>query len=176
MIARSERQKRVDEFEGAFADAVGIYLTDFTGVDVEKITKLRSELRAAGARYIVVKNSLARIALTKCGIEGLTDYVKGPVGVAVIKEDATAPAKIIRDFNKEHKDLLNLRAAYVEGTVFEAQDALRLADLPSRDVLLSQLLSCLQAPMTNLAGSLNGIMSKFVRVVAAVRDKKEQEG
>jgi ribosomal protein L10 len=176
MIARSERQKKVDEFETVFSDAAGIYLTDFSGVDVEKMTKLRSDLRAAGARYVVVKNSLARIALEKCGKPELARFVRGPVGVATVTEDATAPAKVIRDFNKEYKNLLNLRVAYVEGTIFDAGDAARLADLPSKDVLLSQLLSCLQAPMTNLAGSLNEIIGKFARVVGAVRDKKEQEG
>jgi ribosomal protein L10 len=166
----------VDEFEAVFSDAVGIYLTDFSGVDVEKMTKLRSDLRAAGARYVVVKNTLARIALDKCGKAELTEFLKGPVGAAVTTEDATVPARVIRDFNKEFRDLLDLKAAYVEGTVLGPKDAGRMADLPSRDVLLSQVLSCLQAPMTNLAGSLNGILSKFARVMAAVRDKKEQEG
>ncbi|MFP4416138.1 MAG: 50S ribosomal protein L10 [Chitinivibrionales bacterium] len=177
MSTRTERTQVIEALEKEFVNATGIYLTDFNGVDVEKVTKLRSNLRVQGARYLVVKNTLARIALERCGDQKgeLIPFLKGPTGVAVTQEESTGPAKIIKDFRKEFKNLLDLKVAYVDGSLFDAEQADQLANLPSREVLLAQLLSVLKAPMTNLAGSLNGIMSKFVRTLDAVRQKKEAE-
>jgi large subunit ribosomal protein L10 len=176
MSTRAERSKTIEGLEELLKDASGIYLTDFSGIDVERITKFRSDLRGTGAKYLVVKNKLARIALERCGKAELGEYLTGPIGIAYSDEDPVGPAKVIRDFKKDNKDLLGLKVAYVEGSLFSAEQASRLADLPSREVLLSQLLSVLKAPMTNLAGSLNGIMTKFVGVLQALKDKQEQAG
>jgi large subunit ribosomal protein L10 len=176
MSTREEREKAIELLEKQFGEATGIYLTDYSGIDVEKITKLRRGLHNIGVKYIVVKNSLARIALEKCGKADLAEHIKGPIGVALAKEDSVGPARIIKDFRKEYKDLLGVRLAYVDGALFNEKQAVALADLPSREVLLSQLLSCLKAPMVNLAGSLAGICTKFVGTLEAVKNKKEAEG
>jgi large subunit ribosomal protein L10 len=173
MATKTERTETIDELVEVFQQASGIYLTDFSGIGVEKITKFRKDLRASGSRYLVVKNTLARKALEKCGKASLAPHFKGPVGVAVAQKDGTVPAKIIKDFQKDNKDLLSLKVAYVDGTLFNAEDAIRLAALPSREVLLAQLLSCMQAPMANFVGTLGGILNKLVGTLEAVKTQKE---
>ena len=173
MFSKNERTLQIENLQKEFDGAKGIFLTDFNKIDVARITELRSDLRKNGVKYIVVKNTLARIAMDRSGKTELSKLLKGPVGVAVSMQDGVAPAKVIRDFRKKYKDLLEVKAAYVDGSLFNAEDALKLADLPSREVLLSQFLSCLKAPMTNFAGSLSGIFTKFVGTLEAVKNQKE---
>jgi large subunit ribosomal protein L10 len=172
MATKNERTTIIDELEKDFREAKGLFLADNHKINANKITQLRAEFRKAGIRYIVVKNTLAQNAAKRIGREELASFFKGPTAVALSKHEGTAPAKIIRDFQKENKDLLRLKVACVDGTVFGADDALRLADLPGREVLLAQLLGCLQAPMGKLAGSLSGIVTKLVGTLTALKDKK----
>jgi large subunit ribosomal protein L10 len=172
MATRTERTAVIEELEKEFKSAKGLFIADNHKINVEKITALRTTFRKAGIRYIVVKNTLAQTAAKRIGKEELVPYFKGPTGVAIARTEGTAPAKIIREFQKDNKDLFALKVACVDGSVFNATDAMRLADLPSREVLLSQLLGCLQAPMGKLAGSLNGILGKFVGTLNALKDKK----
>jgi large subunit ribosomal protein L10 len=175
MSTKLERSEVIDQLKEEFSAASGLYFTAYEGVTVEKISELRNELRKVGAKYIVVKNTLARIALEKCEIEGFADYLKGPIGVAVASDDATGPAKVLKKFNKDNKDLMEMRAGYLDGTLFAGAEVAKLADLPSREELYSMFLSCLQAPVTKVAGTLNGILTNFVRTVDAVRVKKDSE-
>jgi len=175
MLTRIERNNAIEVLEKELSEAKGIFLTDFNGIDVEKMTKFRDDLRDAGGAYIVAKNTLARIALERAGIEGLESYLAGPTGIAIAKEDAVVPAKVITKFSKENKDLMPVKSAYVDGTIFDADQVKVLADLPTKDVLLAQLLSVMNAPVTKFAGTLGGILTNFVRTVDAVRAKKEQE-
>lgn len=172
MATRIERTTTIENLEKEFKEATGIFVADNHKINVEKITALRSTFRKSGIRYIVVKNTLAKTAAKRIGKEDLIPFFKGPTGVAISKSEGTAPAKIFREFQKENKDLLQLKVACVDGSVFNPADAMRLADLPSREVLLSQLLGCLQAPMGKFAGSLSGILGKFVGTLNAVKDKK----
>ena len=175
MATRTERTQTIDKLEKEFEGATGIFMTDFTSINVEKITKLRTDFRNAGAKYLVVKNSLARIALERCGLEKLVPYLQKPVGVAITRGDAISPAKIIKDFRKKNNNLLDLRVAYIDGSLFDSAQTERLADLPNKEALLSQLLSCLNAPMANMVGVLNGILVKFVGTIDAVKSAKEKE-
>lgn len=176
MATRTERTEVIETLEKQFAEASGIYLTDFNKINVDRMTKLRAEIRNNGGQYVVVKNTLAQKAFEKCGLTSLVTHLKGPTGIALIKGESVAPARSIRDFKKENKDLLEIKAAYVDGTLIDGNEVLRIADLPSKEVLLSQLLSCLNAPMTNFAGSLKGILTKFVATLEDLRNKKESQG
>ncbi|MFP4163512.1 MAG: 50S ribosomal protein L10 [Chitinispirillaceae bacterium] len=171
MSTRAERTAVIDGLEQEFREAKGIYVTDNDKINVESVTKLRSDLRKSGVQFMVVKNTLAKEACSRIGID-LNSHFKGPTAVAVSKEDSTVPAKIIRDFQKGHKGLLEIRAAYVDGSLFSSEQATKLADLPSREVLLAQLLGTLKAPVGNLAGALNGVLTKFVRTLDAVKEQK----
>jgi large subunit ribosomal protein L10 len=136
MATRTERTKTIEALEMEFKEAKGIYLTDINKIDVERITKLRNEIRKKGMKYIVVKNTLARIALERCGKKDLTPFLKGQIGVVVAQQESMAPAKIIRDFQKEcakvNKDLelLPVKVAYIDGTTFSGKETARLADIP----------------------------------------------
>ena len=172
MSTRAERTAVIEGLEQEFRGAAGIYVTDNHKITVEVVTRLRTELRKSGVRYIVVKNTLAKEACKRVGIDVLNPHFKGPTAVAVSPKDSTVPAKILSDFRKELKDLLEVRAAYVDGTMFTGAQAEKLADLPSRDVLLAQLLGVLKAPVGNMAGVLNSILSSFVGTLEAVKEKK----
>jgi len=172
MSTRTERTAIIEDLEKAFRGAKGIYVTDNNRISVEVVTRLRSALRKGGIRYIVVKNTLAKEACKRGGMESLAPFFKGPTAVAVAPADGAAPAKVLRDFRKELKELLEVRAACVDGTLFSGAQAERLADLPSREALLAQLLGVLKAPMGNMAGVLSGVLTKFVRTLDAVREKK----
>jgi large subunit ribosomal protein L10 len=175
MSTRTERSAVIDELEREFKDAKGIYVADNKKINVEKVTKLRADFRKNNVKFIVVKNTLAKEALKKVGKDAIAPYFKGATAVAVCHHEGTAPAKILRDFRNDNKDLLEIKIAYVDGTVFSGQDALKLADLPSRDVLLAQLLGTLKAPIGNFAGALNGLFTKLLGTIEAVKDKKAGE-
>lgn len=178
MSTAAERNQLIDRYQEDFKNASGIYLTDFRGITVEKMTQLRSDFRANNVKYVVVKNSLAKIALERCNGDrkDLVPFVKGHTGVAIVADEATAPSKVIRDFQKENAELLKVSQAYVDGSLFGPDAIGKLADLPSREVLLSQLLSVFKAPTTNFAGALNGVFTKFLGVLEALKEKKGSEG
>jgi len=166
------RTAEIEKLEKDFSEARGIYVADNNKLDVARVTKLRAEIRKQGMKFIVVKNTLAKKAIQKCGKNVIENYFKGPTAVVISKTDAAAPAKVFKNFQKDNKDLLNVKAAYVDGVVFSSDQIMKLAELPSREVLLATLLGCLKAPMGNLAGTLSGILTKFVRTLDAVKEKK----
>ncbi len=175
MSTRTERTEAIEVLKNEFTGASGIYLTNVNNIKVEKMTMFRKSLRNVGVKYIVVKNTLAQKAFEKCGFNDLIPFLKGPIGIAITKDDATSPSRVIKDFRKENKKLLDIKVAYVEGNLFNAEETNKLADLPGREVLLSQLLSCLNAPMTNFVCSLSGLFTKLVGTLEAVKNKKETE-
>jgi large subunit ribosomal protein L10 len=175
MSTRSERSAVIEELENEFRNATGIFLADNNKITVEKVTKLRADLRKQGIQFIVVKNTLAREAANRVGKSALSSHFKGPTAVAITKTDVSVPAKLIRDFQKDNKDLLSVKVAMVDGSVFNAQQVNQLADLPSREVLLAQLLGVLQAPIGKFAGVLNGFLSGLVGTLEAVKDKKSNQ-
>ncbi|HAJ80047.1 MAG TPA: 50S ribosomal protein L10 [Fibrobacteres bacterium] len=175
MSTRTERTQTIDTLEKAFNSASGIYLTDINRISVEKISRLRVNFRKKDIRYVVVKNTLAKIACERCGKKDLVPYLKGSVGIALANNESMAPAKIIKDFQKENKDLLAVKIASVDGTVFSGTDALKLADIPPREVLLAQLLGCLQAPVANMAGALNAVLVKFAGTLEGLKNLKESD-
>ncbi len=176
MSTKTERTEQIAKLTEDFKAASAVLVTKYEGTTVAEITDVRGKLRDADAKYVVVKNTLAKKAMAECGIEGLDDYFKGPVGVVfAMSENASAPAKVINNYNKDNDEKLELKAAYFDGTVFAGDDAKKIADLPTREDLYSMFLSCLNAPVTKLAGTLDGILTNFVRTVEAVRVQKETE-
>ncbi len=175
MSSRTERTELIEKLKADFGSASGLYFTSYESITVEKISQLRRELRAVGGKYVVVKNSLATKALDANDLGEISQYLKGPIGVAIATDDATGPAKVLKKFNADNDDVTEIKAAVLDGTVFAGADAEKLADLPSRNDLYSMFLSCLQAPVQKFAGTINGILENFVRTVDAVRVKKEND-
>ena len=137
-------------------DAAGVVLVDYRGLTVAQDTELRKQLREAGVTYKVCKNTMMKRAFEGTEFAALDEYLEGPSALAISKDDATAPARILAKFAKDAK-ALELKAAVVEGEAYDAAGVQALASIPSREELLSKLLGSLQSPITNLARVLNQI-------------------
>ncbi|MFZ5639645.1 MAG: 50S ribosomal protein L10 [Bacillota bacterium] len=149
----------------------GAVLADYRGLNVAEVTELRNKLREAGVEFKVVKNTLTRIAAHQIGLEGLDPYLEGPTAIAFGADDPVAPAKILSEFAKTHKDL-ELKAGVLEGKVIDLEGIKALANLPAREVLLAKVLGGMQAPMYGFAGVLQGTLRSLVYALNAVREKK----
>ena len=140
-------------------DAQSVVLVNYRGLTVAQDTELRKQLREAGVIYKVCKNTMMNRAFEGTDFAGLEEYLDGPSAMAVSKEDATAPARIICKFAKT-AEALEVKAGVVEGTVYDAAGITELSKIPSREELISKLLGSLQSPITNLARVLNQIAEK----------------
>ena len=159
-MAKVELKKPiVDEIAACVKDAQSVVVVDYRGLTVEQDTKLRKNLREAGITSKVYKNTLMNFAFKGTEFEGLAPYLEGPSAVAVSKDDATAPARILSEFAKT-ADKLEIKAGVVEGTVFDAAGMAAIASIPSREVLISKLLGSLQSPITNFARVMNQLAEK----------------
>jgi large subunit ribosomal protein L10 len=153
------KKAKVLEIREKMEKSQGMVFAKYQGLTVEEDTELRKTLREAGIEYKVYKNTLTTIAAKELGLEGLVSHLTGPVSVAFGYEDATAPARILNDFAKTHKKL-ELKAGIVEGVVYDSEQVAKLAAIPSREVLIAQLLGSFKAPLSNLAYLLNAIAER----------------
>lgn len=172
MAITAEKQTRVAEMKDKLSRSKGLVLADYRGISVALDTKLRRKMREAGVEYRVTKNSYTRIAAQELGIEGMDEYLVGPIAVAISYEDAIAPAKILAEFAKENK-VLDLKAGLLDGKVIDANSVKNLASLPSREVLLAKLMGSMNAPLTGFVNVAQGTITGFVRALDAVRAQKE---
>ena len=150
------KKAKVLEIREKMEKSQGMVFAKYQGLTVEEDTELRKKLREAGVEYKVFKNTLTILAARELGLEGLVSHLEGPVSVAFGYEDATAPARILNEYAKTHKKL-ELKAGVVEGIIYDSEQVAKLAAIPSREILISQLLGSLKAPLSNLAYLLNAI-------------------
>lgn len=159
-MAKIELKKPVvEEISANIKDAQSVVLVDYRGLTVEQDTQLRKNLREAGVGYKVYKNTMMNFAFKGTEFEGLAPYLEGPSAMAYSDTDATAPARVLAEFAKK-ADKLQIKAGVVEGTVYDAAGMAKIADIPSREVLLGRLLGSMQSPIANLARVLNQIAEK----------------
>ena len=163
----------VDKLTKKFDNSSGIYFTRYTGMDVVQATELRKQFRENGVTYLVSKNTLTKIAASNAGFDDkLNHFLQGQVGIAYADADPTSPARVISKFKKENKEILEVLGLVFEGEIFSADKYKVLADLPSRDELLARLVGGLNQPMSQLVSTLNGAMSKFIGVLASLKENK----
>ena len=153
------KQPVVQEISERIQGAQSIVLVDHRGLTVEQDTQLRRELREAGVSYKVYKNTMMNFAFKGTEFEGLSQYLEGPSAMAVSTTDATAPARILAKFAKT-ADKLEIKAGVVEGTVYDAAGIAVIANIPSREELISKLLGSLQSPITNFARVMNQLAER----------------
>ena len=159
-MAKVELKKPVvDEIKQYVSDASAAVLVDYRGLTVAQDTVLRKELREAGVVYKVYKNTMLHLAFEGTDFAQLDPHLEGPTAVAFGMDDATAPARIIKKFDKENPEI-EFKAGVIEGTYYDAQGLATIADIPSRDVLISKLLGSLQSPITNFARVIKQIAEK----------------
>jgi len=169
-MVRSEKEAVVEALADVFSSANGIYLTDFTGMDVTSLTELRRQLKASSASYRIVKNTLARLAIDRSGKETLKEFFQGPTGIVVTFAEDTAPAKLLVDFAKE-TERPKLKGAFIEGRLFTPDEVTALAALPSRNELLARVVSGVQTPLSGLVSCLSGMFRNLAGVLRAVAER-----
>ena len=153
------KQPIVEKIAEEIKDAQSVVLVDYRGLTVAQDTELRKQLREAGVIYKVYKNTLMKRAFEGTDFAQLDDLLDGPSAIAISKEDATAPIRILNNIAKE-AEALEFKGAVVEGTFYDVDGVKALASIPSREELISKLLGSLQSPITNLARVLNQIAEK----------------
>jgi large subunit ribosomal protein L10 len=169
----AKKEQKIEELRVRLADAKYLFFTNYAGLTVEEITKLRTELRKDGSTYAVVKNTLfTRAAGTELA-EKLEAFLAGPTGVVFSTNDPVAPAKALKQFNDDVKPL-TVKAAYVDGAILDPQQVSTLASMPPKAELQAKVLGLLSSPMRGFVGVLAANPSGFVRVLSA-REKQLAE-
>ncbi|WIV13142.1 50S ribosomal protein L10 [Proteiniborus sp. MB09-C3] len=158
-----QKKQVVEEIRSKIKDAKSIVLVDYRGLTVEEVTELRKKYTQAGVDYKVYKNTMMRFAFKEEGYEAFNEFLVGPNAIAISKDDVVAPARIANDFVKEHKNL-EFKAGIVEGEIVGVDKIKAIGELPSKEVLLTQLVIALNSPI-----------SKFARTIQAIVDKEPQE-
>lgn len=159
-----KKQALVGEIADKLKNSPSTVIVDYRGLSVAQVTELRKQLREAGVEFKVYKNTMTRRAAEQAGIEGLEEFLTGPNAIAFGLEDVVAPAKILNEFAKKN-DALEIKAGVLEGNFVSVEEVKALAELPSREGLLSMVLSVLQAPIRN-----------FALATKAVAEQKEEQG
>jgi len=156
-MKRSAKEQLVVELRDKISSASALYYTDFTGLNVKRMTDLRRKLRAAGVEYVVIKNTLALRAVSESGL--VSTKLKGPTGI-VVSKDALLAAKVLTDFAKANDQKPEVKGGVYEGKEVDAAMVARLAAIPPRDVLLSMLAGALQAPLGAMLGALEALKAE----------------
>ena len=160
---RQLKEAKLAEIKEKLEKAQAVVLANYQGLSVEQDTELRKTLREAGVEYKVYKNTLVTLAAKELGLEGIVEYLEGPVSIAFGYEDATAPARVLNNFAKENKKL-ELKAGIVDGTIYDSEKIKVLAEIPSKEVLIAKLLGSIKSPVSN-----------FAYLLSAIKDKKEAD-
>jgi len=169
-MKRPEKEQLVVELKEKLEGATALYYTDFTGLNVKRMTELRRRLRKANVEYVVIKNTLALRAVNESGLVG--ERLRGPTGLVMAKDAVTA-AKLLTDFAKENDQRPTVKGGLFEGRSVDAKQVTKLANMPSREQMLSQLGASMQAPMAQFAGAMNSLLSMFAGAVEALRVQRE---
>ncbi len=177
-MKKEQKSVVVSDLHEKFARARLAVVTECGGMPVNQVTALRHKLRDAQAELKVVKNSLAARAAEGTSLLPVVSLFKGQVAVVIGYDDPVLPAKILRDFIKHEKcdEKILWRGGVIEGKTLEPAQLIATADLPSKEILLSMLLSAMQGPLRGMAGVLQGILRGFAAVLLAIQDKKKGEG
>ena len=169
---RNEKTDVVSEVKETIEKSTAVFLTDYSGVNVEDINDIRNQFRKEGVKYKVFKNTLFKRALQESGkYEKLADHLIGMTGFAFADDNPVAPAKIIKKyFDKNNK--LSLKACYIENEFFDGSKLNELANLPSKNELIASIMGSLEAPASGIVGAINAVFRDLVSVVDEISKKK----
>jgi large subunit ribosomal protein L10 len=169
-MKRTEKEQLVSELREKIEGAKALYYTDFTGLNVKRMTDLRRKLRKAGVQYVVIKNTLALRAVNESGLTG--ERLKGPTGIIVAKDPVEA-AKILTDFAKANDQKPAVKGGMFDGAAIDAEQVKRLAAMPSREQMLAELGAGLQSPLSAMLGVMNSLLTNFAGALEALKTQKE---
>ncbi len=165
--ALESKKARVEKIVEALKTASSGVIVDYRGITVEEDTILRKELREANVTYFVEKNTLLARAFKEVGLDGLCDVLEGTTAIALCDNDQTAPARILGKFADSHDKYFSLKAGFVEGEIYDEAGVVALSKIPSKDILLAQLVGSLQGPIQKLAATLKALADKKAEEEAA---------
>jgi large subunit ribosomal protein L10 len=165
------KKQAVEEIKAQLSKAVSGVFVDYCGLTVEQDTKLRNKLREANVEYKVVKNTLTRFAAKEVGLEGLDEILEGPTALAIADDEVTA-AKVLADFAKDNEQL-EIKSGFLDGKVVSVDEVKKLADTPSRDVLLAKMMGSMQSPISALARTLQALVDNGVEPADIKVEKAE---
>ncbi len=174
MLTRQQKQEQIDYLTSALRPASGVFVMGYQGLTVAEVTELRDKVRAVSAQYVVVKNTLARIALGAADREALGALLDGPIALAFTTSDSAQLAKALSEFAKNHEKL-QFRGALVEGQLLDAAQAQQIANLPSKQELVARLLYVLQSPMRRFVTALNWPLRSLAVAVKQIAENKERQ-
>ena len=169
---KTDKQSIVDDLGARLKAARTIYVTDFSGLNVARVSDLRRRLRKAGVEYVVVKNTLAKRALSDAKVTGFDAHLHGSTALALTAQDPSAAAKVLTDFAKEFQKP-SVKAALVDGRPITPEQVRRLAALPPREQLLAELGAAMQAPLAGFLGALQSLLSQFAGALEALKSQRE---
>jgi large subunit ribosomal protein L10 len=170
-----QKEARVAELKAAVAGSKAIYLADFAGIPAGLMGEIRGKLIEAGAEVAVVKNRLLNLALQGSASEALTAFLEGPTVATFARDDALAPARVTKDIVKAlvaDKQIWAVKAAVVDGRLFEGAQAIALGDLPPVEQIKSEVVGAISGPLNAVVGSLNGVLRDVVYTLQAVAEKR----
>ncbi|MBT0666648.1 50S ribosomal protein L10 [Geobacter pelophilus] len=170
---KDSKKQVVAELHDKLDRAKAVFLADFRGLSVGKVTELRDELRKADVEYRVVKNTLLELAVRDTDKLALSEHFAGPTAVALTYTDPVSAAKVLSRYEKDPQTPFKLKGGVLSGKTISVADIQALADLPSREVLLAKMLGSMNAPATNFVGVLAAVPGSFVRALNAIRIQKE---
>ena len=169
-MKRTDKEQLVIELKEKIEGAKALYYTDFTGLNVKRMTELRRRFRKAGVEYVVIKNTLALRAVNESGLVG--ERLKGPTGLVMTKDPVEA-AKILTDFAKTNDQRPTVKGGLFDGASIDAAQVKRLAAMPSREQMLAELGAGLQSPLSAMLGALSGLLTNFAGALEALKTQKE---
>lgn len=172
MLTKQEKREQSDQLREVLDDVSTLFLLDNTGLNVNEINILRSEVRKSEASYRVFKNTVVKLAVEGTDKEALTPDLVGPKAIAYTQGDGVALAKVLKEFIKDHPEL-SFQRAYLEGQILEKDAAQKLADMPSKDELISKLLYMLQSPIRRLATALAGPTQNLASVLNQIAEQRD---
>jgi large subunit ribosomal protein L10 len=167
----AEKEKVIAEMRDELQNAKGVLLADFSGMDVATVTALRNALRANGVQYKVIKNTLLRIACKDRGLESLEPYLEGPTAIAYSTTSEVEPVRVIVEFAKKHERPA-VKAGVIGERFYDKSELQRLAALPSREELLSQVLATVIAPLSGFLGSINALLAAPATLAGELEKKQ----
>ena len=169
-MKRAEKEQLVTELTDKIRGAKALYFTDFTGLNVKRMTELRRRLRRAGVEYVVIKNTLALRAVNEAGLT--TERLRGPTGVVLSKDPVTA-AKVLSDFARENEQRPTVKGGLLDGQALNEAQVKKLATMPSREQMLAELGASFQAPLSMFLGAMNSLLTNFAGVLESLKAQKE---
>ncbi|MEW6049591.1 MAG: 50S ribosomal protein L10 [Candidatus Zixiibacteriota bacterium] len=171
-MPKQEKVDAVTEIKQLFGESSSYFVTEYQGLNVADMTVLRKNLREGSVRYLVAKNTLFKLAAKEAGAPNLDQFFTGPTAVAFVRKDASVAAKILNDSFKE-KQLPRVKVFVVDNHVHDGADIQRLADLPSREVLLSQVVAAVESPLSALVGAVDAVFTELIGTIDALAEKKK---